>query len=86
MMRDPKAYKDPESFEPARFLGVAPEQDPSVCVWGFGRRICPGRFLAENSAFSFILLALSTLSISKVVDGTGIEILPKYDTIGTVIM
>lgn len=46
MLRDPEAYPDPETFNPARFL--TPDRtriDPAVrdpdAAFGFGRRLCP---------------------------------------------
>lgn len=38
MTHDPKVYKKPMEFNPGRFLGDAPEQDPKEIVFGFGRR------------------------------------------------
>ena len=42
MVRDPSRYKDPESFNPDRFIpsdGTEPEDDPREIVFGFGRRL-----------------------------------------------
>jgi cytochrome P450 len=49
MLRDPNVFKQPEQFNPDRFMGDHPETDPRAIVFGFGRRACPGRFLAEAS-------------------------------------
>ena len=38
MLRDPELYHDPEMFNPDRFMGDSPEQDPGTMVFGFGRR------------------------------------------------
>jgi len=38
MSRDPDVYKDPDAFDLSRFLGPSPERDPSLYVFGFGRR------------------------------------------------
>ncbi|KAJ4480284.1 cytochrome P450 [Lentinula aciculospora] len=45
-------------FAPERFLEDEPPIDPGLYAFGFGRRICPGKLLAENSIF---LLATSIL-------------------------
>lgn len=38
MLRDPKVYKNPGRFNPARFLGPDSESNPEDVVFGFGRR------------------------------------------------
>jgi cytochrome P450 len=43
MARDARNYKDPDLFDPARFMGEAPELDPRAFFFGFGRRICAGK-------------------------------------------
>ena len=51
MLRDPDIYERADEFWPDRWLREYP---PGKCVpsdkiaFGFGRRICPGRFMAEN--------------------------------------
>ncbi|KAF8825423.1 hypothetical protein HHX47_DHR7000090 [Lentinula edodes] len=37
MTHDPEVYKNPMEFNPERFLGESPEQDPKDMVFGFGR-------------------------------------------------
>jgi cytochrome P450 len=79
MARDPRTYKNPNTFDPTRFLGEHPEQDPRAFVYGWGRRICPGRFYADNSVFLMVAMALATLNISAAVDATGNKIVPTVD-------
>ena len=46
MSRDKARYPDPEAFFPERFLnsdGTLKEDNPADFVFGFGRRVCPGR-------------------------------------------
>jgi cytochrome P450 len=45
MLKDPRTYKDPEIFNPERFLGANPERDPYEITFGFGRRYCPSPLL-----------------------------------------
>lgn len=55
-------------FKPERFLatdGKEPEQDPHTYVFGFGRRVCPGRVLADNALFLNIAQSLAVFNISS---------------------
>lgn len=79
MCHDPKTYHNPFTFEPSRFLatdGTAPEQDPRVFAFGFGRRICPGRYLADNGIFLACAMSLAVFDILPVRDEHGTPILP----------
>ncbi|KAL3462651.1 cytochrome P450 [Aspergillus heterothallicus] len=66
---DPTDYKDPMSFNPERFLGSSPERDPQAFVFGFGRRICPGRILADSSLYLTVAMSLAAFDISKPENG-----------------
>jgi cytochrome P450 len=74
MMRDPRNYRRPEIFDPERFLGPEPELDPRTCIFGFGRRACPGRLLADQNMFITFATTLAVLNISKAIDAHGQEI------------
>lgn len=46
MTRDETRYPNPEAFIPERFLDserMLIKDDPAEFVFGFGRRICPGK-------------------------------------------
>ncbi|PYI09628.1 putative cytochrome P450 [Aspergillus sclerotiicarbonarius CBS 121057] len=60
---NPTTYSSPETFNPDRFLGATPDPDPADVVFGFGRRICPGRVLADSSIFVTVAMALAVLKI-----------------------
>ncbi|KAI0544513.1 cytochrome P450 [Xylaria curta] len=62
---DPDTYKDPMEFRPERFLGKNAEPDPLKYVFGFGRRACPGRILAQNTLFLTIAQTLAGFNITK---------------------
>ncbi|KAJ4267248.1 hypothetical protein NW762_003351 [Fusarium torreyae] len=65
---DPEVYSDPMQFKPERFLpvdGNQPETDPHHYAFGFGRRICPGKILADNTVFLNIAQTIAVFSISK---------------------
>ncbi|KAH7192845.1 cytochrome P450 [Fusarium flagelliforme] len=65
---DPEVYNEPMTFKPERFLptdGTEPEQDPHAFVFGFGRRVCPGRVLADNALFLNMAQSLAVFNITK---------------------
>ena len=82
ILHDPEVYKDPFVYNPDRFLKDG-RIDPSVqnptTTFGYGRRICPGRFLAENSLFIFICHIMTVYDIRPGVgdDGKELEIKPE---------
>src|SRR5580658_4152704 len=68
---DPKTFHNPMTFKPERFLGLEdrdPEPDPNTLSFGFGRRICPGRVLADTSVYLTIAQSLAVFNISKAVE------------------
>ncbi|KAF7371334.1 Cytochrome P450 [Mycena sanguinolenta] len=68
MTHDPARYANPMVFDPARFLetnGKAAELDPASISFGFGRRICPGKLLADKILFLTCSAILSAFNISK---------------------
>ncbi|KAJ7769656.1 cytochrome P450 [Mycena maculata] len=75
-------YPDPYSFKPERYL-LDGKPNPAVTdpdiVFGFGRRICPGRHMAHSSVWITLVSILATFDISKAVDENGQIIEPKYD-------
>ncbi|TDL20094.1 cytochrome P450 [Rickenella mellea] len=73
---DPVTYHQPYEFKPERFLSAQPEQDPHTLSFGFGRRICPGKELADSSIFLGIAMSLAVFNITKARDEHGIEIEP----------
>ncbi|PBK60866.1 cytochrome P450 [Armillaria solidipes] len=68
MLHDPTVYNAPFKFNPDRFIRTEtrePELDPYKMVFGFGRRICPGRLLADASVFMSCAMVLAVFDISK---------------------
>ncbi|EAU89619.2 cytochrome P450 [Coprinopsis cinerea okayama7 len=75
VLHDPDVYPEPHRFDPERFLKdgkINPEvRDPDVAVFGYGRRICPGRNLSNDT---FALLAarlLACFDVKPSLDETG---------------
>lgn len=70
------------AFKPERFLkahGREPEMDPHSLVFGFGRRICPGRFLAGNALYLDVAQSLAVFNITKAVeDGREVDVQPEF--------
>ncbi|QRV73426.1 cytochrome P450 family protein [Ceratobasidium sp. AG-Ba] len=49
--RDPALYSSPHAFNPERFTKPLSDSDPRKYIFGFGKRICPGVNVANNSTF-----------------------------------
>lgn len=68
------------TFRPERFLGETPEPDPRTWTFGYGRRVCPGRYVADNALFITIAQSLSVFNIEKLVEnGKVIEPEVKFE-------
>ncbi|KAI0653349.1 cytochrome P450 [Cubamyces menziesii] len=66
---DEKKYPEPFAFKPERYLADdgtldCSTNDPSRYAFGFGRRACPGKFLAEDSLWLTIAHFLSVFNMS----------------------
>ncbi|TFK36284.1 cytochrome P450 [Crucibulum laeve] len=75
ILHDPVAYPDPMTFKPDRFLKdgtIDPTiRNPMSAAFGFGRRICPGRYLADNSLYIIIASLVSVFDIKSPLDSQG---------------
>ncbi|KAF8504849.1 cytochrome P450 [Russula emetica] len=72
VLHDPVMFPEPDSFKPERFINPdgSLRDDPVVTsLFGSGKRICPGRHLADATIFIVIASLLSVFNIKKG-DGT----------------
>lgn len=76
MSRDESIYKNPEDFNPDRFLDP---KVPPLPGFGWGRRKCPGVYYGQAAVFVFIASLLATFTFSKKLDSNGQEITPKIE-------
>ncbi|KAF9072507.1 cytochrome P450 [Rhodocollybia butyracea] len=88
MLHDEHVYPEPHSFKPERFIGSDGKIDPSVkdptsVLFGFGRRICPGRFMAISSIWIAVASMLTVFDITKPIDKDGNVIEPTYEYISS---
>jgi cytochrome P450 len=75
---------------PERFL--TPEgvlnpsvRDPRTACFGFGRRVCPGRFIADTSLFIAIATLLATTNIIRAKDADGVDMIPEVESTSGVV-
>ncbi|KAK7687277.1 hypothetical protein QCA50_009782 [Cerrena zonata] len=81
ILHDESLYPQPFDFNPDRFIKDgrldAEAIDPDIAAFGFGRRKCPGRYLAKDSLWLSIASILACFNISNAVDDDGTLIIPE---------
>jgi cytochrome P450 len=83
LSRDENVFPDASRFDPSRHLTDDGKlKDPFVNHFAFGhaRRICPGRWFAENSFWTAVAAILAVLRIDHAKDSNGdiIEVKPEF--------
>ncbi|KAH7919739.1 cytochrome P450 [Leucogyrophana mollusca] len=80
MSRDEARYPDAEEFRAERFLTAdgALTDDTVSFAFGFGRRVCVGRYMADASVWSAMVHFLAIFDLTKP-DGVG-DFEPKWTT------
>ncbi|KAF5382347.1 hypothetical protein D9757_012726 [Collybiopsis confluens] len=80
-------YKDPNTFNPERYLGPNAEPDPvGRGLFGYGRRICPGLHLADVSVWINIVKAVAAVQVEPALDANGVPKLPVPETTDGIIV
>lgn len=79
--RNEELYPEPEKFMPERFWGKMDSEAAHQvdAVFGFGRRVCPGKAFAESSVFLIISNVIATMDLTKAVDEAGVPITPPVE-------
>ena len=67
MLHDPATFLEPSQFIPERWLAPVAPVFPDA-AFGFGRRECPGRFMARDSVWAAIAGVLAAFEILPVKD------------------
>ncbi|KAH6917898.1 cytochrome P450 98A3 [Coprinopsis sp. MPI-PUGE-AT-0042] len=83
IMHDPEIFDEPFKFKPERYMKdgrLNPTVlDPEAATFGFGRRICPGRWLSNDSLFLMAASLLATFNITPGKDEKGQPIPLKFE-------
>lgn len=82
MAQDETRYPEPDVFKPERHLNSdgSLAEGTSLSMFGFGRRICPGQYLANQTLWVTMVSVLATMRIDKAKDrlGNPIEVIPEF--------
>ncbi|KAH7909414.1 cytochrome P450 [Hygrophoropsis aurantiaca] len=87
ILHDERNYFQPMKFMPERFLtpdGKPDESvlDPAAAAFGYGRRICPGRFAADAQLWISVACILMVFDITPAIDKDGrpIPVKPAFES------
>jgi hypothetical protein len=86
MLHDPRAYPEPFSFKPERFLasdGTFRDDPLLTSAFGFGRRLCPARHFVDSSLFIAVSCILAVFDVSPPKDEHGNELPVELRDSGT---
>ncbi|KAF8218550.1 cytochrome P450 [Tricholoma matsutake] len=90
MLHDEKVYPEPFEFKPERFMKdgkLDPSiRDPAHAAFGFGRRICPARYMAFSAIWIAIASLIAAFDIKKAVDENGEVIEPSQEYLSALVV
>jgi len=75
--RNKDVYPEPDIFKPERFFvdgKLCKDKPVDSLAYGFGRRVCPGRYNADSSVWAAMTSILSAFKISKMLNEEGEEV------------
>ncbi|KAI0330487.1 cytochrome P450, partial [Cubamyces sp. BRFM 1775] len=82
-LHDPDTFAQPHEFDPSRFIRDGNLDldvlDPASLVFGFGRRICAGRYFADSMLYMAIASVLHVFEIGPPLDDEGRPIKIRYE-------
>ncbi|KAF9457683.1 cytochrome P450 [Collybia nuda] len=89
MLHNESVYPDPFTFNPDRFMKdgkLNPAvRDPDHAAFGFGRRACPGRYMAISAIWITIASIIAAFDITKPIDEKGQVIEPSHEYISELV-
>ncbi|KAI0130125.1 cytochrome p450 monooxygenase [Xylariales sp. AK1849] len=74
MTTNPATYENPRAFDPERYGRGEPYPNGN---FGFGRRKCPGNWLALASVYMFLATFLATFELEQVIGEDGKAVVPE---------
>ncbi|KAG0698625.1 cytochrome P450 [Suillus ampliporus] len=85
ILHDERNYDQPMKFWPERFLTADGKEnetilDPAAAAFGYGQRICPGRFMADAQIWISVACILTVFVIAPGLDGVPTEIPAEFQS------
>ncbi|KAL0097279.1 cytochrome P450 [Phycomyces blakesleeanus] len=87
-----KYFVEPKKFNPDRYIGIektmsasnnGPAEERDTYVFGWGRRICPGIYMAESEIFNLCTRILARCNVEPALNKDGTPAYPNLDKVVT---